>query len=112
MTGLETGSYSDSEAPDAPERCRINELGTLRGSRTCVAARTGETDILARVIDFLRLVTVNHLFGSVVVSLISSAAEDEHKRKEKCQQPMLLQYLPRAHSRTRYGGISMGHASH
>lgn len=38
-TGLETGSYSDSEAPDAPERCRTNGLGTLS------VRVAGETDI-------------------------------------------------------------------
>ena len=46
-TGLEMGSYSDSETPDAPERCRTNGLGRLRVSSPRVAVRTGETDILA-----------------------------------------------------------------
>jgi hypothetical protein len=70
VKGLETGSYSDSEAPDAPERCRINELGTSRGSSTCVAARMGETDILvARVMMIGNFFSsANHLFGSIVVS--------------------------------------------
>lgn len=69
MTGLEIGSYSDSEAPDAPERCTINELGTSRGSSTCVAARTGETDILVARVRVMMIVDFfYHLFGSVVVS--------------------------------------------
>ena len=107
MTGLEIGSYSDSEAPDAPERCRINELGTSRGSSICVAARTGEADILARVMVTGDLFSsANYLFGSVVVSstdLLALSCRKADKKKKKCQQLMLLQYLQRAPSRTRYG---------
>jgi hypothetical protein len=85
VTGLEIGSYSDSEAPDAPERCTMNELGTSRGSSTCVAARTGETDILARVMmmigDFLS--SAYHLFGSVVVSSTDLLGLAEGKQTKK-----------------------------
>ena len=100
VTGFETGSYSDSEAPDAPERCKINELGTLRGSSICVAARTGETDILARVMTFFCSKSSVWLCCGITVSTLARAKKID---KEKCRQLMLLHYLPRAPSRTRYG---------
>src|SRR6267142_5020748 len=96
-TCLETGSYSDSEAPDAPERCRTNGLGTLRALSVRVAARTGETDIL--LWPFRRDVLLGFV---VVLVLYCSTALGSGDIKKKCQKQTQSQYLPRAPSKTRY----------
>ena len=114
-TGLEMGSYSDSEAPDAPEMCRTNGLGTLRVSTIRVAVRTGETDILG-----LRTNTVrDHVHAIVCLALlwlkystVIAHGQQPHPRiKElKCQKLTLSQYLQRVHSRTRYAILWICHS--
>jgi hypothetical protein len=76
----------------------MNESGTLRGSSTCVAARTGETDIL----HVMTFETDNKSSVWLCCAIIDWTSA-ESKSKKIWRQLMLLQYLPRAPSRTRYG---------